>query len=189
MTEVWPRLPRRNRPPISGPPERCQSGRSGRSRKPLCVQAYRGFESHPLRHFMPKNQVTARFLRRRPFSTRHLTHHLALAGAFLRGPPVACRRSTASPGFPQFPLPHRLSVEAGGRVGLRSTPAPLPGILAHRYSGPKMGFRPFRPFRRSLLQPSGQASPASAAPDVRLEAAEWGFARFPRFPRADAKPW
>ena len=31
--------------------ERCQSGRSGRSRKPLCVQAYRGFESHPLRQY------------------------------------------------------------------------------------------------------------------------------------------
>jgi hypothetical protein len=30
--------------------ERCQSGRLGRSRKPLYVQAYRGFESHPLRH-------------------------------------------------------------------------------------------------------------------------------------------
>ena len=30
--------------------ERCQSGRSGRSRKPLCSQGYRGFESHPLRH-------------------------------------------------------------------------------------------------------------------------------------------
>ncbi len=29
--------------------ERCQSGRSGRSRKPLSVQAFRGFESHPLR--------------------------------------------------------------------------------------------------------------------------------------------
>jgi hypothetical protein len=29
--------------------ERCRSGRSGRSRKPLCAQAYRGFESHPLR--------------------------------------------------------------------------------------------------------------------------------------------
>src|SRR6187431_890313 len=35
----------RNGAPISSPPERCQSGRSGRSRKPLCVQAYRGFES------------------------------------------------------------------------------------------------------------------------------------------------
>lgn len=44
------RLPRENRPPISVARERCQSGRSGRSRKPLCVQAYRGFESHPLRH-------------------------------------------------------------------------------------------------------------------------------------------
>jgi len=30
--------------------ERCQSGRLGRSRKPLCGQPYRGFESHPLRH-------------------------------------------------------------------------------------------------------------------------------------------
>ena len=46
-------LLREIRPPISGTPERCQSGRSGRSRKPLCVQAYRGFESHPLRQFQP----------------------------------------------------------------------------------------------------------------------------------------
>ena len=30
--------------------ERCQSGRMGRSRKPLIVCAIRGFESHPLRH-------------------------------------------------------------------------------------------------------------------------------------------
>ena len=30
--------------------ERCQSGRLGRSRKPLCLHGYRGFESHPLRH-------------------------------------------------------------------------------------------------------------------------------------------
>jgi hypothetical protein len=30
--------------------ERCRSGRSGRSRKPLWVCAHRGFESHPLRH-------------------------------------------------------------------------------------------------------------------------------------------
>ncbi len=29
--------------------ERCQSGRLGQSRKLLWVQAYRGFESHPLR--------------------------------------------------------------------------------------------------------------------------------------------
>jgi hypothetical protein len=36
-------------------PERCQSGRLGRSRKPLCVQAYRGFESHPLRHYPVAN--------------------------------------------------------------------------------------------------------------------------------------
>ena len=31
-------------------PERCQSGRMGRSRKPLTGQPVRGFESHPLRH-------------------------------------------------------------------------------------------------------------------------------------------
>ena len=30
--------------------ERCRSGRSGRSRKPLYPCGYRGFESHPLRH-------------------------------------------------------------------------------------------------------------------------------------------
>jgi len=28
--------------------EECQSGRMGRSRKPLCVRTYRGFESHLL---------------------------------------------------------------------------------------------------------------------------------------------
>jgi hypothetical protein len=32
------------------PAEGCQSGRLGQSRKLLYVQAYRGFESHPLRH-------------------------------------------------------------------------------------------------------------------------------------------
>ncbi len=41
--------------------ERCQSGRTGRSRKPLYRQLYRGFESHPLRlkpHFLTvKNLV------------------------------------------------------------------------------------------------------------------------------------
>ena len=31
--------------------ERCRSGRTGRSRKPLCSHEYRGFESLPLRHF------------------------------------------------------------------------------------------------------------------------------------------
>ena len=31
------------------PLERCRSGRTGRSRKPLYARAYRGFESHPLR--------------------------------------------------------------------------------------------------------------------------------------------
>src|SRR4029079_1963570 len=46
------RCPGGNRPPISVARERCQSGRSGRSRKPLCVQAYRGFESHPLRQLL-----------------------------------------------------------------------------------------------------------------------------------------
>ena len=30
--------------------ERCRSGRTGRSRKPLCPYGYRGFESLPLRH-------------------------------------------------------------------------------------------------------------------------------------------
>jgi hypothetical protein len=36
--------------------ERCQSGRMGRSRKPLTAQAVRGFESHPLRHARPPYQ-------------------------------------------------------------------------------------------------------------------------------------
>ena len=33
--------------------ERCRSGRTGRSRKPLTMQVVRGFESHPLRHISP----------------------------------------------------------------------------------------------------------------------------------------
>ena len=35
------------------PAERCRSGRTGRSRKPLWVQAHPGFESLSLRHFVP----------------------------------------------------------------------------------------------------------------------------------------
>ena len=31
-------------------PEGCESGRIGRSRKPLCPRGHRGFESHSLRH-------------------------------------------------------------------------------------------------------------------------------------------
>ena len=34
------------------PAERCQSGRSGRSRKPLYLHGYREFESHPLRQVL-----------------------------------------------------------------------------------------------------------------------------------------
>ena len=49
------------RPKRPEPAERCQSGRSGRSRKPLCVQAYRGFESHPLRHFARRGFRTFRY--------------------------------------------------------------------------------------------------------------------------------
>jgi hypothetical protein len=39
--------------PLTKTAERCRSGRSGRSRKPLMVQAIRGFESHPLRQPPP----------------------------------------------------------------------------------------------------------------------------------------
>ena len=39
--------------------ERCRSGRSGRSRKPLCVQAHRGFESHPLRQSLGFQLISA----------------------------------------------------------------------------------------------------------------------------------
>ena len=35
---------------LTSPTESCQSGRMGRSRKPLWVSAHRGFESHALRH-------------------------------------------------------------------------------------------------------------------------------------------
>ena len=34
----------------AGEMERCESGRFGRSRKPLSSQGDRGFKSHPLRH-------------------------------------------------------------------------------------------------------------------------------------------
>jgi hypothetical protein len=33
----------------------CRSGRSGRSRKPLCPRGYRGFESHPHRQHFFRN--------------------------------------------------------------------------------------------------------------------------------------
>ena len=33
-----------------GRSERCRSGRTGLTRNQVCAQAYRGFESHPLRH-------------------------------------------------------------------------------------------------------------------------------------------
>ena len=42
-----PRLNPRHHPSA----ERCRSGRTGRSRKPLSLHGFRGFESHPLRHF------------------------------------------------------------------------------------------------------------------------------------------
>ena len=35
---------------LEGHAERCRSGRTGRSRKPLSAQAFRGFESLSLRH-------------------------------------------------------------------------------------------------------------------------------------------
>ena len=38
-------------------PERCRSGRTGRSRKPKYLQGYRGFESHPLRHVTSGRQL------------------------------------------------------------------------------------------------------------------------------------
>jgi hypothetical protein len=101
-------LPRQNRPPISGAPERCQSGRSGRSRKPLCVQAYRGFESHPLRHFPPKDAVSWRLFRQRPFFTRHRTHHLdvdlADRGARVAAPISAIPAVSAPPFGPRKTL-------------------------------------------------------------------------------------
>ena len=39
-------------PSPSGPPERWQSGRMRLTRNQVCPQGYRGFESHPLRHFI-----------------------------------------------------------------------------------------------------------------------------------------
>src|ERR1700760_4327521 len=68
-TGLWRRssgwLPGGNPPLISVARERCRSGRSGRSRKPLCVQAYRGFESHPLRHSLPITQESRHLWSRR----------------------------------------------------------------------------------------------------------------------------
>jgi hypothetical protein len=52
-----PRSPTQANSLASTPAERCRSGRTGRSRKPLCAQAYRGFESLPLRHPPPKSQL------------------------------------------------------------------------------------------------------------------------------------
>src|SRR4051795_9646270 len=58
-TLPWVRIPLS--PPPSRDedfPERCQSGRMGRSRKSLTGQPVRGFESHPLRHSSLDLQTT-----------------------------------------------------------------------------------------------------------------------------------
>jgi len=68
-----PRL--RSRPRPDGAAERCQSGRSGRSRKPLCLRGYRGFESHPLRQRAPSKH-------RRDRNSRFLTAAGPLYGPF-----------------------------------------------------------------------------------------------------------
>ena len=48
----WNRLPSEKHAPISGAPERCQSGRSGRSRKAVVRASVPWVsESHPLRHY------------------------------------------------------------------------------------------------------------------------------------------
>jgi hypothetical protein len=87
-----PRLLRQNHPPISGAPERCQSGRSGRSRKPLCVQAYRGFESHPLRHLVGNESINVGSCRSAALPTHHSTH---LGASAWRSPTFGhARRST-----------------------------------------------------------------------------------------------
>ena len=44
--------------------ERCQSGRSGRSRKPLYLHGYREFESHPLRQVVLSLPTSSRYQRR-----------------------------------------------------------------------------------------------------------------------------
>ena len=71
--------------------ERCQSGRSGRSRKPLSVHAFRGFESHPLRQ-------SPDFPRSRRFAFFHGTQGkswIFLDRASLQGNP---RRSATTEG-------------------------------------------------------------------------------------------
>ena len=50
--------PLNGQPSTRDPAEGCQSGRLGRSRKPLYAQAYREFESHPLRHRFPLRFAT-----------------------------------------------------------------------------------------------------------------------------------
>ena len=40
---------------LTSPPEGCESGRIGRSRKPLCPRGHRGFESHSLRRCQNHN--------------------------------------------------------------------------------------------------------------------------------------
>ena len=58
--------PHRSDHRTDGPAERCRSGRTGRSRKPLIVQAIPGFESLPLRHYSFNPEVAGLGGRRRP---------------------------------------------------------------------------------------------------------------------------
>ncbi len=67
--------------------EECESGRIGRSRKPLWSQGHRGFESHLLRFVMSQDIVDTR------------THDLAIRSRSGRG--VHLATSSAAPGVTQ----------------------------------------------------------------------------------------
>ena len=68
------------------PAERCRSGRTGRSRKPLRVQALPGFESLSLRHFMSSDLAASGNSVNRNACCRHATFDNAMTVGMAANP-------------------------------------------------------------------------------------------------------
>ena len=122
--------------PGAGRTERCRSGRTGRSRKPLTVQAVRGFESHPLRHSRLGARMASRLVFGGPTSDGVRARTERIPGA----PPLGANPSRRRCGHIRQPP---------STLRSRALPAALQRTLRHRgrhhehpQDRPAVGFRP-----------------------------------------------
>ncbi len=142
--------------------ERCRSGRTGRSRKPLTAQAVRGFESHPLR------QTGSRGIRS---GSRGTTKRRPPATAGERGPATERKEgdgreedvSTQQPPAQAHPRLPRADAHAPGARGPGAAPpqgAQAPGRLSSptHPSDPSDPGEPSAPSERSG-EPTGGGRP------------------------------